>query len=202
MNRFTAATSLTIVSFLIFVNSIVVFGQTDSIYRLPAGTRIRLKMEAEINSRVSRPNDTFIAAVVTPVIVREVVVIPVDTIIEGRVIQASSAAFGGQNGKLDVIFETLKFGDDARRIEGIVTHPFNNRSSNSFAVLSILGGAVVGAAVGAANSAKGALIGAGVGAGAGTSIALVKKGREVRIRKGQEFEIELRKEVLLPVLDY
>ena len=202
MKRFGAATRIATVSFLIFVNSIVVFGQTGSIYRLPAGTRIRLRMEAEVNSRASRANDTFITAVVKPVTVREVVVIPADTIIEGRVIQASGAAFGGQNGKLDVIFETLKFGDDIRRIEGIVTQPFVSRSSNAFSLLSILGGAIAGAAVGAANSAKGALIGAGVGAGAGTSIALVRKGREVRIRKGEEFEIELRKEVLLPVLDY
>ncbi len=202
MKRFGAATRLTIVSFLIFVNSFVVFGQTDSIYRLPAGTRIRLRMDAEINSRVSRANDTFIAAVVKPVNVREVVVIPADTIVGGRVIQASSAAFGGRNGVLDVIFETIKFGDNARRIDGIATQPFVSRSSNAFSMLSILGGAVAGAAVGAANSARGALIGAGVGAGAGTSIAFVRKGREVRIRKGEEFEIELKKEVLLPVLDY
>jgi len=46
------------------------------------------------------------------------------------------------------------------------------------------------------------LIGAGIGGGVGTAVALLRKGKDVRIRKGEEFEIELRKEVMLPVLDY
>ena len=49
---------------------------------------------------------------------------------------------------------------------------------------------------------NGALIGAGVGAGAGTAVALLRKGKDVRIRDGEEFEIVLKKEIVLPVLDY
>ncbi|MBK6724919.1 MAG: hypothetical protein IPG58_17140 [Acidobacteria bacterium] len=75
-------------------------------------------------------------------------------------------------------------------------------SSNTFSILSILGGAAAGALVGAASSPTGALIGAGVGAGAGTGAALLRKGKDVRIRRGEEFEIELRKPVTLTVLDY
>jgi hypothetical protein len=68
---------------------------------------------------------------------------------------------------------------------------------------SIIGGTVIGAVFGAVTkSTNGALIGAGVGAGAGTAVAMLRKGKDVRIRKGEEFEIVLNKEVVLPVLDY
>ena len=43
---------------------------------------------------------------------------------------------------------------------------------------------------------------AGIGAGAGTGAALLRKGKNVRIKSDEEFEIRLEKEVVLPVLDY
>ena len=55
------------------LNGHPVFGQSDSIYRLPAGTRISLEVDAEVNSRVSSVNDTFLATVAKPVVVRDAV---------------------------------------------------------------------------------------------------------------------------------
>ena len=72
-------------------------------------------------------------------------------------------------------------------------------SSSMTSVLSVVGGTVIGAVLGAVSKTNnGALIGGGVGAGAGTGIALLRKGKDVRIRTGEEFEIELKREVLLP----
>lgn len=203
MRRFGGRAKFAALAVLIFVNStLVVRAQGDSIYRLPAGTRIRLKMDAEINSRVSSANDTFITFVAHPVRNRGVVVIPENAVVEGRVTRVSPASGGSHAGSLDVVFETLKFAGSTRSIDGIATKPFRSASSNTFSVLSILGGAAAGALVGAANSPRGVLIGAGVGAGAGTGAALLRKGKDVKIRRGEEFEIELKKEVVLPVLDY
>lgn len=202
MRRLRLPAKFAALAVLIFVNSTLVWGQSDSIYRLQPGTKIRLKLDVEINSRISSVNDTFIALVAKPVMVRETVVIPADTIIEGRVTRVSRAAGGNQNGKIDVVFETLKMGNSTRRIEGMAVKPFKAESSTTISVLSILGGAVAGALVGAANSPKGAMIGGGVGAGIGSGIAFLRKGKDLRIRKGEEFEIELKKEVVLPVLDY
>jgi uncharacterized spore protein YtfJ len=159
-------------------------------------------MDAEINSLVSSVNDTFVAVVAKPVTVRETVVLPVGTVIEGRVSGVSHAGLGGQGGKLDVVFETLKISNVLQRIDGVMITQIRAESSRTFNLLSILGGVAAGVAVGASNSTRAALIGAGIGAGAGTCIALLRKGKDVRIRKGEEFEIELKKEVLLPVLDY
>lgn len=201
MRRFATVTTLTVIPLLIFANSIM--GQPESIYRLPVGMRIRLTVDAEINSKVATVNDTFIAAVARPVSVRETVVLPVGTVIEGRVSRVSPASGGGRGGKLDVIFETLKISNETRRIEGVMVTPMRAESSGTVSFLSVLGGVAAGALLGAvSHTDNGVLIGAGIGAGAGTSIALLRKGKDVRIRKGEEFEIELKKEVTLPVLDY
>jgi len=203
MCRFAAFKRFTVLSLLIFANSVFLFGQTDTIYRLPAGTRISLKLDVEISSRFSSVNDTFLATVTKPVKIREATVLPIGTVIEGRVSSVERAAGGGQGGSLDVMFETLKISNEIRRIEGMLVTPLPPSSSGAFKFLSVVGGVAVGAALGAASkTSSGTLIGAAVGAGAGTSIALLRKGKDVRIKKGEEFEIELKKEVLLPVLDY
>jgi len=201
MYRF--AGSMTLTTFLVLIFANFIFGQADSIYRLPAGTHIRLKMDAEINSHVASVNDTFVATVVKPVTNRDTIVLPAGTFVEGRISDVTRAAAGGQAGKLDMVFETIRMFDQTRRIDGVMVTPIRAESSRTFGFLSILGGLGAGAAIGAgSNSNNGALIGAGIGGGVGTAVALLRKGKDVRIRKGEEFEIELRKEVMLPVLDY
>ncbi len=203
MHRFARLRNITVLSLLIFANSVTLFGQTDSIYRLPAGTHIFLKLDAEINSAVSSVNDTFLTTVTKPVSVRGTIVLPVGTVLEGRVSKVTRAAVGGRAGKLDVVFETIKISRQTRHIDGVMTTEIVAPSTQALSFVSILSGLAVGSVIGAVSKTNnGTLIGAGIGAAAGTSIALLLKGKEVRIRKGEEFEIELKKEVLLPVLDY
>src|SRR4051794_29291805 len=90
------------VPFLIFASSAAAFGQSDSIYRLPAGTRIQLSMDSEIGSRVSSVDDTFTTTVAAPIKVRNAVVLPAGTVIEGRVTKVSSARAGGRNGRMEI----------------------------------------------------------------------------------------------------
>ncbi len=203
MKSFAGSRETAVLILLLFVNSLFSYGQSDSIYRLPEGTRITVKLDLDLSSKVASVNDTFLASVAKPVINRERVVMPEGTVIEGRVVEVERAGAGSKDGELEVVFETLKIGGQTRRIDAVPVSPIETRSSNVFSILSVLGGAVVGTAVGSASHAStGAAIGAAVGAGAGTGIALIKKGKEAKIRKGQEFEIELKREVTLPVLDY
>ena len=203
MRRFAQPAKFAVLVVLIFVNStLAISAQDDSIYRLPAGTKIRVRMDAEINSRVASVNDTFLAHVVRPVKRRDVIVVPEEAIVEGRVTKVTPASGGNESGRIEVVFESLKFANATRQIDGVATKPFRAVSSNTFSILSILGGAAAGALVGSANSPTGALIGAGIGAGAGTGAAMLRKGKDVKIRRGEEFEIELKKDVILPVLDY
>jgi hypothetical protein len=189
-----------ILFFVIFDNA---SAQTaDSIYRLPAGTRIKLRMDGDIGSKFSSVNDTFLARVALPVVIRGVTVLPVGTVIEGRVIAASPAGLGSRNGRIDVRMETLKFSEVVdRSIDGVPVKPFKAKRNGT--LLPAVGGSIIGAAVGfAIGSVPGAAIGAGIGGGIGAGAGYSRKGSDVRLKEDDVFEIELKKEVVLPVLDY
>ena len=191
---------------LLFVNPIVLVAQTTSkqsrtnIYELQVGTKIRLQMDNEINSKSSSVNDTFTAKVVKPIVVDGVTILPVDVIVEGRVIDVRSAASAGKGGKLEVRFEKLRFKNGlTRNIDAVLVNPLKSKSAGSKNALTVIGGTIIGALIGVfAKSDSGALIGASLGAGVGTGTVLIRKGKEVRIKADKKFEIELKKKVTLP----
>jgi hypothetical protein len=188
---------------LIFGSHWSAFCQPASIYRLPAGTRIRLKLDAEINSRVASVNDTFLAFVAKPVSIRDEVVVPAGTVIEGRIRGVERSGAAGRDGLLDLTFETLRLDGKTRQIDGVMASPLRPRGTSRSGILSVLGGAAAGAVVGGiTRSGTGALVGAAAGAGAGTGLFLIRKGQDARLRRGEEFEIELRAPVVLPVDDF
>lgn len=176
-------------------------GNASSIYELSAGTQIELQMDNEINSKSAGVNDTFTAVVSTPVTVKDVVVLRIGAIVEGRMIRAESAASGGRNGKLEVVFETLLLDNgSARPIEAVLLNKLEQRRSKTVGILSAIGGTAIGAIIGyAARSDNGALIGAGIGGGIGTGVGFLRKGKDVKIEANEKFVIELTKNVRLPV---
>ena len=106
---------------------------------------------------------------------------------------------------MEVKFETMRFtGGEKREIEGVLTTPLKaGKSSSTVNVLTVIGGTAAGALLGAvAKSASGALIGAGLGTGAGGAVAYLRKGKDVRIRADEKFEIEITRNVILPVEDF
>jgi len=174
----------------------------DTIYRIPAGTRIRLRLEGAIGSKFSSVDDTFLTRVALPVVVRDVTVLPVGVLIEGRIIKAIPATSGMRNGEIDVRMETMRFSDSlTRSIDAGPTSPFKAKRRGK--LLPIVCSSLVGAAVGfAVGSAPGALIGAGIGSGIGAGTVYSLKGREIHLKEDDVFEIVLKKDVVLPVLDY
>ncbi len=204
MDFIAQKTKIFAILFLIFATFGSIAAQSSSIYRLPAGTRIRLRMDAGINSRISSMDDTFTATVAKAIEVDDAVVLPFGTIVEGRVITVSSADFGGVNGKMDVRFETIRFSDRIRRsIDGMLVTRLRPASGTAGKVLAIFGGTAAGLAIGAVSGGGRSIVtGAGVGAGAGAAVAFLKKGKDVSIKTNEEFEIELKSEVTLPASDY
>ncbi len=186
---------------LFFGNLESFIAQTSNKYELKPGTKIRLQMDNEINSKSSSVDDTFTAVVSEPVRTKGDVVLPAGAVVEGRITRAEKASVGGKNGKLEVVFEKLTFEDGTERsIEAVLVNPIRLKSSRSKNILAIIGGTAIGAVIGVVTKVEnGALIGAGIGGGAGTGVALARKGKEVRIKENQKFEIELKKKVTLPV---
>lgn len=205
MDIWRKATKIFALSFLFFVNSISINAQTDaSIYELPAGTRIRVRMDNEINSKVSSVNDTFTTVISEPVKVRDTVVLPIGAIINGRIMQVKRASTGKKNGSLTLSFEMLRFKNgDKREIVGILVNQLTVNLSPAQDILTVGGAAGIGAILGAVSkSGNGTVIGAAVGTGAGLGAVFLRKGKDVRIKADEEFEIELTKTVILPVQDY
>jgi hypothetical protein len=187
---------------LIFGSQTSVTAQTGSIYRLPAGTRIRLRLDAELSTLSASVDDTFLAFVASPVLVREAVMLPEGTVVEGRVIGVRHPGAGGRSGRLDLAFETLRLSGETRRIDGSIVKP-PSESHASLSAVSVGAGTAAGAVVGGlTRSGTGAVIGAAAGAGIGIIASLFRKGPEGRIRRDEVFEIELRSPVTLPVTDY
>lgn len=207
MNFWRLTTKIFAIFSLLFVISNFAQAQTEtdsSIYQLPVGTIFQVQMDNGINSKVSSVNDTFTTTIVEPVSVRGTVVVPIGTIIEGKVTKVKRAGIGNKNGSLQVSFETLTFADgEKREIKGVLVEELIAENSPETSALSIIGGTAIGGLLGAVSKANnGALIGAGIGAGAGTGIAFLRKGKDVEIETKEKFEIKLTKEVILPVKDF
>lgn len=202
MNIWRKSTKIFALISLFFLNSIFINAQT--IYELPPGTKIRVRMDNEINSKVSSAGDTFTMKISEPVRVREIVVLPIGTVIEGRVTEVKRAAIGRKNGRLTVLFEMLRLtGGEKREIRGVLLNQLTTESSQTANVLTVAGGTALGAIFGTVSKAEnGALIGAAIGTGAGAGVAFLRKGKDVRIKAEEEFEIELTRTVILPVQDY
>ncbi len=191
--------------FLLFVSFFSANAQSESsIYQLQAGITIRVQMDNEINSKVASVNDTFTTTLVAPLLVQETVLLPTGTVIEGRVIKVRRASYGGKSGSLEVSFQTLRLANGVKReIEGVLVNELKIESSPTADVLTVVGGTALGGIIGAVSKVdNGALIGAGVGAGAGTGFAFLRKGKDVKIKADEEFEIRLTKNVNLPVQDF
>ena len=189
---------------LLFASFTVSKAQTDNIFSLPAGTKIRLKMDNEINSKISSVNDTFTATVSSPVLIREVELLPIGAIVEGKIVSVKPASAGNKDGSFEVKFELLRLKNEVKRtIDASLINEKTAKKSTVFQTIAIFGGTAIGAVLGGiAGKGNGALIGAGVGAGIGTGASFLKKGKEARIKVNEEFTIRLNKEVKLPIEDF
>lgn len=205
MNFWRIATKVFAFFSLLFVFFMSAFAQSNSsIYQLQSGRRIRVQMDNEINSKAASENDTFTVRISEPLKVNDSVVLIAGTVIEGRITKVRHASLGGKNGSLQVSFETLLLQNGEKRsIKGVLVNMPIADSKYTAKVLTIGGGTAIGGIIGAVSRAEnGALVGAAIGAGAGSGIAFLRKGKDVKIATDEEFEIELTRNVSLPVRDY
>lgn len=205
MRSIIFSTKIFAVSTLIFLSFSSLAAQpVASIYELPAGTRIKVRMDTEINSKVNRVNDTFIVRVIEPVFNRGVEMIPKGAIIDGRILKGSSAAYLGYDGVLEVDFVTLRLNrNDAIVIDAAPAKRFQPASRTLFKVATIGGLTAAGALLGSGlNNRSGTMIGAAIGGGSGSLIAFGRKGSDVKVKTNHEFEIVLKKEAVLPSKEF
>jgi len=148
---------------------------------LPAGTRVRVRLNEAIDTRRNRPGDKFTASLDEPLVVGDRVVVQKGANFYGHVTESKpSGRFKGR--------AVLALKLDSFELNG-QTHEILSASSTRASgghkkhhLLWIGGGSGGGAAIGAiAGGGTGALIGAGAGAAAGTVGSAITGKRQVAL---------------------
>lgn len=136
---------------------------------LPAGTRIRVRLDQDLSSKDSQPGDHFTATVSDPVDVNGTTVIPQGSRADGTVVDAKSLGRFKGGALLAVRLDGVHTRWGTYPVEtGTIDRAEKGKGKRSAAFIG--GGAGLGALIGGlTGGGKGAAIGALAGGGAGTA---------------------------------
>ena len=168
-------------------------GRAQREITLPAGTRLRVRLDTSHASNTSRVEEPVRARLAAPIVIEGRTVVPAESEVIGHVVSVRPSGKVKGRGYLAVRFSELRSerGDDRY---DIVTRTWAREAPGTkkkdAATIGVPAGvgAVVGGVVG---GKKGAVIGAGVGAGAGTGVVLSTSGREVSLPRGATVIVRL-----------
>lgn len=136
---------------------------------LPSGTRIRVRLDQDLGSKISQPGESFTATVANDVIVNGQTVIPQGARAEGTVIDAKPLGRFKGGALLEVRLERVHTQWGSYPVATSSIARVEKGKGRRTAVMGG-GGAGLGAIIGGiAGGGKGALIGALAGGGAGTA---------------------------------
>lgn len=136
---------------------------------IPAGTRIEVRTNQDLGSKISQSGDTFSATVAHPVVVNGQVVIPQGSRAEGLVVDAKPLGrFAGQ-ARLVLRLERVRVGNHSFPVMTSSIASVEKGKGRRTGIMAGGGGALGAIIGGIAGGGKGALIGGLAGAGAGTA---------------------------------
>src|ERR1041384_1176926 len=99
-----------------FVGCAALAQETPAGIELPAGTELQVRLETKLTSNTSKPNDSFEAVVIVPVMADGRIVVPAGTKIQGQVKDVRPAAQADQRALLDLNFSDLVMRNAKTRI--------------------------------------------------------------------------------------
>ena len=136
---------------------------------IPPGTRLRVRLDQDLGSKISMPGDTFGATLIDPVVVDNTVVLPQGARAEGTVIEARPLGRFKGGAMLAIRLERVRTGWGVYPVSTTTVERAEAGKGRRTAEF-IGGGGGLGALIGGlAGGGEGALIGALAGAGAGTA---------------------------------
>jgi hypothetical protein len=167
--------------------------RADREVTLPAGTRLRVRLDTSHASDTSRVEDQVRARLAAPVVLDGRTIVPAESEVTGHVVSARPSGKVKGRGYLAVRFSELRSEYGNERYD-IATRTWAREAPGTkkkdAATIGIPAG--VGAVVGGVMAGKkGAAIGAGVGAGAGTGVVLSTAGKDVALPRGSTLIVRL-----------
>ena len=136
---------------------------------LPAGTRLHVRLDQDLGSKISRPGDSFGATVADNVVVNGQTVIPRGARAEGTVIDAKPLGHFKGGALLELRLERVHTNWGSYPVATSSIDRVEKGKGKRTAILAGGGGAFGALVGGLAGGGKGALIGALAGGGAGTA---------------------------------
>ena len=136
---------------------------------LPVDTRLRVRLDQDLGSKISRPGDSFSATIADDVLVNGQTVIPRGARAEGTVIDAKTLGHFKGGALLELRLERVHTNWGSYPVATSSIERAEKGKGKRTAVFAGGGGAFGAIVGGLAGGGKGALIGALAGAGAGTA---------------------------------
>ncbi len=151
---------------------LLAIGMLASAQTVPAGTRITVRTDSQINSATAHVGQSFHASLVRDLVVDGKTIAKAGAPANGKVTYAKSSGRLHAPGQVTIRLTSIQLPDG--KILPVATSGFRakGKSHTKSNVTKIGGGAAAGALIGGlAGGGKGALIGTAAGAGAGTGVA-------------------------------
>lgn len=175
--------------------------------KIPSGTKLSIILEVPIDEITSMIGDEVTARISKDIIIDNESIVPAGSTVIGVISEVNPARRMHKAGNIKIEFKNLTI-SDGRQIpivatvltrSGLIKGKLTKKAALiSGATLVAPAAAGFGAGLAAEGSPVGGLIGAAVGAVAGIALFAFQKGNKVDIKAGDEMEIELVEEALLP----
>jgi len=151
---------------------LLALGMSALAQTVPAGTRITVRTDSQINSASAHVGQSFHANLVKDLVVDGKTIAKAGALAKGKVTYAKSSGRLHAPGQVTIRLTSIQFADGKTLAVSTSGFHAEGKSHTKSNVTKIGGGAAAGALIGAlAGGGKGALIGTAVGAGAGTGVA-------------------------------
>lgn len=146
---------------------------------IPAHTRLRVRLDQDLGSKISQPGETFTATVADDVVVNGQTVIPRGSHAEGTVIDAKSLGRFKGGALLELRLERVHTPSGSYAVATSTMDRVEKGKGTRTAKFAGGGGAFGAIIGGLAGGGKGALIGGLAGAGAGTAGSAMTGNKEI-----------------------
>ena len=152
--------------------ALLALGMSALAQTVPAGTRITIRTDSQINSGSAHVGQSFHANLVKDLVVGHKTIAKAGAPVKGKVTYAKSSGRLHAPGQLTIRLTSLQLSDGKTLAVSTSGFSAKGKSHTKSNVTKIGGGAAAGALIGGlAGGGKGALIGTAAGAGAGTGVA-------------------------------